>query len=168
MTNDMELIAPQPAIPEGMVMVPIEPTEAMIDAGKWQIQALNGLKSAYKAMIAAAEVMTEARVTGKLADAFEQDVISGFYEEEIPQFRQGTPQHELESVVTAEEVTAYVQKIAWQTDRIKALEAEVEHQINDSQQKLEWIHNLIRNDAWAITFQSLGQYRSALLKELNK
>jgi len=40
--------------------------------------------------------------------------------------------------------------------------------LTESQQKLEWIHNLIRNDAWAITFQSLGQYRSALLKELNK
>lgn len=44
------------AIPEGMALVPIEPTEAMIEAGKWQIQALNGLESAYKAMIAAAGV----------------------------------------------------------------------------------------------------------------
>lgn len=49
-------LAPQPAIPEGMALVPIEPTEAMIEAGKWQIQVLNGLESAYKAVIAAAGV----------------------------------------------------------------------------------------------------------------
>lgn len=57
MTNDKdrELIE-RLAIPEGMALVPIEPTEAMIEAGKWQIRALNGLESAYKAMIAAAGV----------------------------------------------------------------------------------------------------------------
>lgn len=38
-------------------------------------------------------------------------VISGFYEDRPPQFRQGVPKHELEEVVTAREVTAYVARI---------------------------------------------------------
>lgn len=37
--------------------------------------------------------------------------ISGFYEDESPQFRQGYPEHELEELVTAEEVTGYITKI---------------------------------------------------------
>jgi|HubBroStandDraft_5_1064220.scaffolds.fasta_scaffold186146_3 hypothetical protein len=41
----------------------------------------------------------------------EKQVISGFYEEEIPQFRQGCPRHELEELVTAEEVQHYVDRI---------------------------------------------------------
>lgn len=43
-------------------------------------------------------------------------VISGFYEDEIPSFRQGAPEHELEDAVTAEEVTGYVAEI----ERLKA------------------------------------------------
>lgn len=38
-------------------------------------------------------------------------LISGFYEERVPQFRQGEPRHELEELVTAEEVTRYVAMI---------------------------------------------------------
>lgn len=38
-------------------------------------------------------------------------VVSGFYEDEIPLFRQGAPVHELEDVVTAAEVTQYVGEI---------------------------------------------------------
>lgn len=38
-------------------------------------------------------------------------VISGFYEDEVPTFRQGAPVHELESEVTAAEVTSYVAQI---------------------------------------------------------
>lgn len=34
--------------------------------------------------------------------------VSGFYEEAVPQYRQGIPTHELESLVTAAEVTAVV------------------------------------------------------------
>lgn len=37
--------------------------------------------------------------------------ISGFYEDESPQFRQGYPEHDLEELVTAEEVTGYITKI---------------------------------------------------------
>ncbi len=40
-----------------------------------------------------------------------KQIISGFYEEEVPIFRQGSPIHELESTVTAEEVSGYVEKI---------------------------------------------------------
>lgn len=39
-------------------------------------------------------------------------LISGFYEEEKPHFRQGAPKHELEELVTADEVTGYVERIA--------------------------------------------------------
>lgn len=39
-------------------------------------------------------------------------LISGFYEEELPQFSQGEPTHELQELVTAEEVSGYVQRIA--------------------------------------------------------
>ena len=35
-------------------------------------------------------------------------VISGFFEEEIPTFRQGYPEHELEDVITATFVTGLV------------------------------------------------------------
>ena len=38
-------------------------------------------------------------------------LISGFYEEEFPQFRQGEPQHELESLVTAKEVNGLIKMI---------------------------------------------------------
>lgn len=37
--------------------------------------------------------------------------ISGFYHEEVPQFRQGYPVHEVEELVTATDVTAYVSTI---------------------------------------------------------
>lgn len=38
-------------------------------------------------------------------------VISGFYDGPVPVFEQGWPWHELQAVVTADEVTGYVQKI---------------------------------------------------------
>jgi hypothetical protein len=41
----------------------------------------------------------------------EQQIVSGFYEEEIPSFTQGVPTHELQSVVTAAECEGYVDKI---------------------------------------------------------
>lgn len=41
----------------------------------------------------------------------EAQVISGFYEERVPQFRQGAPRFELEDVVTAADVTRWVARI---------------------------------------------------------
>jgi hypothetical protein len=41
----------------------------------------------------------------------ESMVISGFYEDEIPSFQQGIPTHELQDVVTADEVRGYVAMI---------------------------------------------------------
>lgn len=41
----------------------------------------------------------------------EGKVISGFHFDEIPQFRQGIPKNELESEVTADDVSWYVKKI---------------------------------------------------------
>lgn len=41
----------------------------------------------------------------------EQMVVSGFYEEEVPTFRQGIPTHELEEAVTAEECFHWVNRI---------------------------------------------------------
>lgn len=46
------------------------------------------------------------------------DLISGFYEELVPSFRQGAPKHELESLVTAEEVTGYVARIEQQREQL--------------------------------------------------
>ena len=46
----------------------------------------------------------------QLKDA-QHGLISGFYEDGIPEFRQGPPTHELQSLVTAEEVNAYVKRI---------------------------------------------------------
>ena len=37
--------------------------------------------------------------------------IAGFYEDEVPQFEQGYPYHEIQSLVTAEEVQKYVNRI---------------------------------------------------------
>ena len=48
-------------------------------------------------------------------------LISGFYEDKMPFFRQGEPKHELEELVTAEEVSAYVHKIVELTKRIEGL-----------------------------------------------
>ena len=52
--------------------------------------------------------------------------ISGFYEDEVPQFHDGEPTHELESFVTAAEVTRYVNKIKELLTRVKELETEAE------------------------------------------
>lgn len=58
--------------------------------------------------------------------------ISGFYEELVPTFRQGMPTHELEELVSAEEVTRYVARIqslrkllAESEGRVRWLEAEL-------------------------------------------
>lgn len=51
---------------------------------------------------------TELRATIK---QLESQLISGFYEDRVPQFEQGPPHHELQQLVTAEEVTRYVAKI---------------------------------------------------------
>jgi hypothetical protein len=53
-------------------------------------------------------------------------VVSGFYEDEKPTFRQGRPVHELESAVTAEECTNYVNYI----ERLRI-------QVGDLQAKLD-------------------------------
>jgi hypothetical protein len=47
--------------------------------------------------------------------------ISGFYEDRVPQFRQGPPVHELESLVTADEVAGYVRKIEELRAKLKAI-----------------------------------------------
>lgn len=41
----------------------------------------------------------------------QENCISGFYHERVPQFRQGYPNHEVLELVTAKEVQAYVDKI---------------------------------------------------------
>lgn len=38
----------------------------------------------------------------------------------------------------------------------------------DQELKLEQLRKLIADDGYAMTFQSLGQYRTALLKELDR
>lgn len=48
--------------------------------------------------------------------------ISGFYEDEVPQFHQGHPTHEIEELVTAAEVTRYVSEIEHLTRRVHRLE----------------------------------------------
>jgi hypothetical protein len=50
---------------------------------------------------AAKRLQTEVERLSKL-------IVSGFYEDATPQFRQGLPTNELQSVVTAEEVAGYV------------------------------------------------------------
>ena len=53
-------------------------------------------------------------------DAARAQLIAGFYEEEVPQFQQGEATHELQSIVTAVEVTGYVQRIKQLLDFIES------------------------------------------------
>lgn len=46
--------APQPAIPPGYKLVPVEPTEAMLGAGLRHIDGMASMPSAYRAMLNAA------------------------------------------------------------------------------------------------------------------
>lgn len=75
------------------------------------MQSLNGM--------AGQSVRVDPRIT-----ELEQQVVSGFYEEEIPTFQQGAPTHELQSAVTAEEVTGYVAKITELYAQVAALTQE--------------------------------------------
>lgn len=85
-------------------------------------------------------VKLEARV-----QELEAQVISGFYEERAPIFRQGAPRHELESVVTAEEVSGYI-------NRVQELEAQVEDmtQVLMAVNFSEWVpHDDVNGRPWA-------------------
>ena len=55
-------------------------------------------------------------------DLLAKDCITGFYEDEVPTFTQGRPEHTLQSLVTAEEVTGYVDTIRQHRSRIVELE----------------------------------------------
>jgi hypothetical protein len=50
------------------------------------------------------------RAEARLEQALVEQV-SGFYEEEVPIFRQGAPHHELESLVTVADCSAWIEKI---------------------------------------------------------
>jgi hypothetical protein len=60
----------------------------------------------------------------------EQMIVSGFYEGQYPEFQQGSPVHELQEIVTAEEVAKYVAKIRElyevQGQQLKELTAQVQ------------------------------------------
>ena len=43
--------------------------------------------------------------------AFEEDIVSGFWENEYPEFRQGIPTHGLEDILTADQANGLVQTI---------------------------------------------------------
>lgn len=60
--------------------------------------------------------------------ALKAQVISGFYEEEVPQFTQGIPTHELQSVVTAQEVTGYVSIVKSKDNEIRRLNEILEYE----------------------------------------
>jgi hypothetical protein len=47
--------------------------------------------------------------------------ISSFYGDEVPTFRQGAPSHELEELVTAEDVTRWVKRIGQQEEQLAAM-----------------------------------------------
>lgn len=65
----------------------------------------------------------------------EAQVISGFYEERVPQFRQGAPRHELEEVVTAADVTNWVA-------RIEELEAAAKAHATHAVGRCETLHGI--------------------------
>ena len=56
-----------------------------------------------------------ARLRGELSAAYAAQ-ISGFYEEERPTFRQGRPTHELEELVTAQDVGNWVEQLQCQDE----------------------------------------------------
>lgn len=61
-------------------------------------------------------------------EALRGQIVSSWDMDEIPTFRQGAPIHEMEGLVTAEEVTGYVRRITEQREQI----AELERQLAES------------------------------------
>lgn len=55
-------------------------------------------------------------------EALRGQIVSSWDMDEIPTFRQGAPIHEMEGLVTAEEVTGYVRRITEQREQIAELE----------------------------------------------
>jgi len=51
-------------------------------------------------------------------------------------------------------------------ERLSEFEA-VSNDLKNAEFKIMQFHASVASDAWAITFQTMGQYRSALLKILN-
>jgi hypothetical protein len=88
-----------------------------------------------------------------------EQVISGFYEEEIPLFTQGEPTHELQDVVTADEVTRYVMKIVSLTKELEGVKAAVDNWLKDNSEKIaeleRWKQAL--DDEAVVTFTLSGQ-----------
>jgi protein-tyrosine-phosphatase len=71
-------------------------------------------------------------------------LISGFYEEEIPQFTQGEPTHELQELVTAEEVTSYVQRLVELRKALRGLhEAALPDPYDERDTSIEWLRKTI-------------------------
>lgn len=64
--------------------------------------------------------------------ALKSKLIAGFYEEEVPQFQQGEATHELQDLVTAEEVTGYVTHIKKLRDGLVRLRAGITEHATDT------------------------------------
>lgn len=65
------------------------------------------------------------KLEGQLTEA-QASVVSGWFMDEVPSFRQGAPVHEMEEVITASDATAWISKIIELHSKITQLETEAE------------------------------------------
>ena len=71
------------------------------------------------------DIVSELAATKAALAESEGQIISGFYEDEVPHYSQGAPEHELQSVVTALEVQGLVQRIISNRERAEQAEAKL-------------------------------------------
>lgn len=83
-----------------------------------------------------------------------EELVSGFYEDDVPMFTQGRPVHELQSVVTAEECTGYVTKISMLRQRMQELARQLRVQSKETygvlmiehDEAAKWIEEWVAED----------------------
>lgn len=97
------------------------------------VRDLNYIRGAHESLKGLMTVQQDlTRIAIEQCDLAKSRQIAGFYEEEVPQFEQGEPHHELQSLVTAEEVTGYVTKIKTLRDGLVRLRAGITEHADDT------------------------------------
>lgn len=65
--------------------------------------------------------MNDVKICAECRFCVRDQLISEWDMDEIPTFRQGVPIHEMEGIVTAEQVTGYVKRIAELREQVRVL-----------------------------------------------
>lgn len=105
------------------------------------------------------------RLTAEVAD-LKKKLISGFYEEEYPQYSQGEVTHELQDIATAEEVNGLVTKIKELKEQLAARAARIDEILRNLHQYRDdpFIEAAIRFAQDDLT--TLREHEARLLEEM--